>query len=78
MENIASYVHLNEIDVDIVREYAEASHIDYRLILAMIKQESQFDQNAESERGRKRAHADYAGNEFGNQRRIGYEGIISS
>ena len=42
-----------KIDVDIVREYAEEFHIDYRLVLAMIKQESQFDRNAESERGAK-------------------------
>lgn len=52
-KSLSVYIHLNEIDVDIVKEYAETYNVDYRLILAMIKQESQFDQNAESERGAK-------------------------
>ena len=35
----------------IIRKYSEEYGIDYRLILAMMKQESQFDENAVSERG---------------------------
>lgn len=39
------------VDHEIVRKYAEEYGTDYRLMLALIKQESQFDENAISERG---------------------------
>lgn len=46
-----SFLDLGRRHYDIVRRYASLYGLDYRLVLAIIKQESEFDQNALSERG---------------------------
>lgn len=42
---------LGEKNIALVRKYAEAYGVDFRLILALMKQESQFREDAVSERG---------------------------
>ena len=48
---MSEYLGVESLDIDLIQQYSKEFNVDYKLIIALIKQESQFDCHAVSERG---------------------------